>query len=103
MDYERKYKSAVERAKYALTTDMDNSGHWACTYIFPELKKMSEKEIIQYLIEECESVVANSDFISQERTTKAEKAIDWLKNRLSDDGVHHEDNDTDKPSIHDRR
>lgn len=96
MDYERKYNSALERAKYALTTDMDNSGHWACTYIFPELKEMSEKEIIQYLAEECESIVANSDFISQERETKAEKAIDWLKNRLSDDGVHHEDNDTDK-------
>jgi len=96
MDYERKYKSAVERAKYALTTDMDNSGHWACTYIFPELKEMSEKEIMQYLVEECESIVANSDFTDQERTAKAEKSIDWLKNMLSDDGVIHEVNDTDK-------
>ena len=92
MDYERKYNSALERAKYALTTDMDNSGHWACTYIFPELKEMSEKEIIQYLVEECESIVPNSDFTNQERTTKAEKAIGWLKKRLSDEGVRQEEN-----------
>ena len=71
---------------------MDNSGHWACTYIFPELKEMSEKEIIQYLVEECENIVANSDSINQERTTKAEKAIDWLKNRLSDNGASQEEN-----------
>ena len=92
MDYERKYNSALERAKYALTTDMDNSGHWACTYIFPELKEMSEKEIIQYLVEECESIVANSDFTNQKRTTKAEKAISWLKKRLSDNGASQEEN-----------
>lgn len=38
MDYKEKYNKALERAKYALTTDMDNSGHWAVNYIFPELK-----------------------------------------------------------------
>ena len=92
MDYERKYNSALERAKYALTTDMDNSGYWACTYIFPELKKTSEKEIIQYLVEECESILANSDFTNMERTTKAEQAIGWLKKRLPDDGVRQEEN-----------
>ena len=43
MNYEQKYKEALERAKYALTTDMDNSGHWAVNYIFPELKE-SESE-----------------------------------------------------------
>lgn len=42
MNYEEKYKMALERAKYALTTDMDNSGHWAVNYIFPELKRTIE-------------------------------------------------------------
>ena len=42
MDYKRKYEEALERAKYALTTDMDNSGHWAVNYIFPELKRTIE-------------------------------------------------------------
>jgi hypothetical protein len=37
-NYEQKYKEALERAKYCLTTDMDNSGHWAVKHIFPELK-----------------------------------------------------------------
>ncbi|MBO6273828.1 hypothetical protein J6O48_13810 [bacterium] len=39
MDYKEKYNAALERAKYALTTDMDNDGHWAVNYIFPELKE----------------------------------------------------------------
>lgn len=38
-----KYNKALERAKYALTTDMDNSGHWAVNYIFPELKECDDK------------------------------------------------------------
>lgn len=42
MDYEKKYKDALERAKYALTTDMDESGHWAVKHIFPELKESED-------------------------------------------------------------
>ena len=38
VDYEKKYEEALKRAKYCLTTDMDNSGHWAIKQIFPELK-----------------------------------------------------------------
>lgn len=45
----KKYNGALERAKYALTTDMDNSGHWAVNYIFPELKE-SEDELIRKAI-----------------------------------------------------
>lgn len=51
MDYKEKYKEALERAKYALTTDMDNSGHWAVNYIFPELKESEDERIRKELIE----------------------------------------------------
>lgn len=45
--YEEKYKQALERAKYALTTDMDNSGHWAVNYIFPELKVSDSERMLR--------------------------------------------------------
>lgn len=49
----KKYNDALERAKYALTTDMDNSGHWAVNYIFPELKESEDerarKDLITFL------------------------------------------------------
>lgn len=41
----RAYDEALERAKYALNTDMDNSGHWAVNYIFPELKESEDDKI----------------------------------------------------------
>ena len=50
MNYKKKYKEALERAKYALTTDMDNSGHWAVNYIFPELKESEDEKIRKGLI-----------------------------------------------------
>ncbi len=43
IDYKKKYKEVLERAKYCLTTDMDNSGYWAVKHIFPELKESDEK------------------------------------------------------------
>lgn len=53
MDYEQLYKEALERAKYALTTDMDKSGHWAVNYIFPTLKESDDerirKDIVSFL------------------------------------------------------
>lgn len=55
MDYEKLYNEALERAKYCLTTDMDNSGHWAVKHIFPELKDSEDekikKGIIKFLID----------------------------------------------------
>lgn len=53
-NYEKKYKEALERAKYALTTDMDNSGHWVAKHIFPELKESEDertrKQILNYFM-----------------------------------------------------
>lgn len=51
MNYEEKYKQALERAKYALDTDMDDSGHWAVNYIFPELKESEDERIRKKVIE----------------------------------------------------
>lgn len=45
-----KYNKALERAKYALTTDMDNSGYWAVYYIFPELKENEDERIRKGLV-----------------------------------------------------
>lgn len=42
MNYKEKYNIALERAKYVLKTDIDNSGHWAINYIFPELKERNK-------------------------------------------------------------
>lgn len=46
-NYEEKYNAALERAKYALTTDMDNSGYWAVNYIFPELKVSNGERMLR--------------------------------------------------------
>ena len=43
-DYKKLYEESLKRAKYALTTDMDNSGYWAVNYIFPELKELTDEE-----------------------------------------------------------
>lgn len=51
MDYKKKYKDALERAKYALTTDMNESGHWAVKHIFPELKESEDERIKETLID----------------------------------------------------
>ena len=57
MNYEEKYKQALERAKYALDTDMDDSGHWAVNYIFPELKESEDEKIRKRLIKAFGSMV----------------------------------------------
>lgn len=94
MNYEKLYKDALKRAKYALTTDMDNSGHWAVNYIFPELKEeeSDDERIRKELIEQIAYIIPNDDEVDnegnalpsyQERINKyrawVEKQKDYIK------------------------
>ena len=67
-----KYNAALERAKYALTTDMDNSGHWAVNYIFPELKESGDERMRKNLYK-CLRYYVPDDI--------AEEYIEWLENQ----------------------
>ena len=68
-----KYHKALERAKYALTTDMDNSGHWAVNYIFPELKESEDERIRKGIIE----LVKQSSEVLNKQNQK--DMIAWLE------------------------
>lgn len=72
----KKYNGALERAKYALTTDMDNSGHWAVNYIFPELKE-SEDEQMKREILELVSIAGNGN--------QYEEIKDWLEGQCKNE------------------
>lgn len=72
MNYEEKYKQALERAKYALDTDMDDSGHWAVNYIFPELKESWDEKMRESII----YALRNGGFYSSDKT---DEAIAWLE------------------------
>ena len=47
MDYEKKYKEALEKAENALRTDLHESGVWAIKRIFPELAESEDERMIK--------------------------------------------------------
>ena len=88
MNYEKLYKEALERAKYALTTDMDNSGHWAVKYIFPELKESEDERIRKGIIDFLwkEKIFLQEAHSSVENNPKYRfvmDAIAWLEKQKS--------------------
>ena len=77
-NFEEKYNQALERARHALKTDLHESGHWAITYIFPELKHPTDNEIREALIS-----VLESDFEPESTINDitVNNIVDWLKSQ----------------------
>jgi hypothetical protein len=91
MDYEKKYKEALERAKYCLTTDMDDSGHWAVKHIFPELKESEDDDerIRTGLINGFNECLKNSQYPKNAQkywhNIKIENILAWLEKQSDKD------------------
>ena len=78
-DYKKLYEEAVERAKYALTTDMDNSGHWAVNYIFPQLNENKDEKIRKALIHLVKSNKEGSFGIDNYDGIKWDDILSWIE------------------------
>ena len=94
-NFEEKYNQALERARHALKTDLHESGHWAVTYIFPELKHPTDNEIREALIS-----VLESDFEPESTINDitVNNIIDWLKGQ--DANTKHSHQEADSVEIH---
>lgn len=79
MDYKEKYEQALERAKYALTTDMDDSGHWAVKHIFPELEESRDEEIRKWIIDDIKYNINYDPLCNSSYKKEAEIALAWLE------------------------
>ena len=74
------YDEALERAKYALTTDMDNSGHWAVNHIFPELAESEDEKIRKDIIDLLKELLELGGIAQDTWDRKeCEKYIAWLE------------------------
>ena len=78
-DYKKLYEEAIERAKYALTTDMDNSGHWAVNYIFPQLKENKDEKVMKALIHLVNSNKEGSFGIDNYDGIKWDDILSWIE------------------------
>ena len=76
MDYEQKYKEALERAKNVLNCEATDREPGTCIpeYIFPELKESENEKIRKWLIELAKEVNWCEEF-----TITKEKVLDWLE------------------------
>lgn len=76
MDYEKKYKEALERAKQFMTEHPTRAEQDLMTALFPELKESEDERIRKWIIEEFK---LHYDFESKSLNPMVEKALAWLE------------------------
>ena len=82
MDYEKKYKEALERAKSFKTPELCD----VAEYIFPELRESEDERIRKEIIEHCR----NTRCVTEERVERIAKWIAWLEKQGSEPNwCHH--------------
>lgn len=107
MNYEQKYKNALERAKKLQKTCDSQAVIGWCEYLFPELKESEDEKIRKKLIcfvenwknfrpnspfddyavytsdsGECDKILAWLEKQGEKKTEMIEKACEWLDNEL---------------------
>ena len=81
MDYEQRYKDALDRAK-KLKENSDNTAVIdGCEQIFPELQGNEDEQMRQWIIDDIRYNMNNETLFHSEYKKKAEKAIAWLERR----------------------
>lgn len=79
MDYEQRYKDALDRAK-KLKENSDNTAVIdGCEQIFPELQGNEDEQMRQWIIDDIRYNMNNETLFHSEYKKKAEKAIAWLE------------------------
>jgi len=97
MNYEQKYKEALERMKSWVRgehPDCFSEAQKAAEFIFPELKEGEDerirKAIIAYISHDQHCGVSNADMIAwlekQGKMLDTDKVIDWLRFHIQVDG-----------------
>ena len=90
MNYEKAYKEALERAKYCLTTDMDNSGHWAVNHIFPELAESEDEKMIGRIIEALQRYMPTDELLEEQ------EMVSWLEKQGENRRVNFDEAEKEK-------
>lgn len=79
MNYEQRYKDALDRAK-KLKENSDNTAVIdGCEQIFPELQGNEDEQMRQWIIDDIRYNMNNETLFHSEYKKKAEKAIAWLE------------------------
>jgi hypothetical protein len=81
MDYEKKYKEALERARKINSGEgVEAPPDWTvCEVIFPELKESEDERIRKWIIDDIRYNMNNEPLNNSEYKKEAEKAIAWLE------------------------
>ena len=79
MDYEKKYKEALEIARQFSEHPLQEDSSNIVEYIFPELKESEDKEIRKWIIDDIRYNMNNEPLNNSEYKKKAERAIAWLE------------------------
>lgn len=106
MNYEQKYKEALERMKSWVKgehPDCFSEAQKAAEFIFPELAESEDEKhrnwILEYLYDglrkadeqfkpQFEAAIAWLEKQSERRSLETDKVIDWLKTKVYDDSTY---------------
>ena len=83
MDYEKKYKEALEKARPFSEHPLQEDSSNIVEYIFPELKKSEDERIRKWIIDDIRYNMNNEPLNNSEYKKNAEKAIAWLEKQGS--------------------
>lgn len=79
MDYEQRYKDALDRAKKLKENSDSTAVIDGCEQIFPELQGNEDEQMRQWIIDDIRYNMNNETLFHSEYKKKAEKAIAWLE------------------------
>ena len=79
MDYEQRYKDALDRAKKLKENSDSTAVIDGCEQIFPELQGNEDEKMRQWIIDDIRYNMNNESLFHSEYKKKAEKAIAWLE------------------------